>query len=94
VRVKWLASEDNTVPGQGTNPDRWFRRPAHQPRGDRAFKKRNTTLFINLLFVHIFFRDDERLTPLIQAAFCGCKLTTGLLLDQGAKIDATDKNGV
>jgi len=38
-------------------------------------------------------RDDERLTPLIQAAFCGCKLTTGLLLDQGAKIDATDKNG-
>ncbi|KAJ7386254.1 hypothetical protein OS493_010658 [Desmophyllum pertusum] len=38
-------------------------------------------------------RDDERLTPLIQAAFCGCPFTTGVLLDQGAKIDATDKNG-
>ena len=47
-----------------------------------------------MTILFILLRDDERLTPLIQAAFCGCKLTTGLLLDQGAKIDATDKNGV
>ena len=42
----------------------------------------------------LFPRCDERLTPLIQAAFRGCPLTSGILLDQGAKIDAADKNGV
>ena len=44
--------------------------------------------------VFFFLRDDERLTPLILAASCGCPFTSSVLLDRGAKIDATDKNGV
>lgn len=49
-----------------------------------------------IVYVLSFFllRDDERLTPLHLAAFCGCPMTAGILLDRGAKIDAMDKNGV
>ena len=94
MRVKCLVQEHNTVFPARARTARSRDKPTNHKA--TAPPKREKVLFFSLLFVHVFLflRDDERLTPLIQAAFRGCKLTTGLLLDQGAKIDATDKNGV
>lgn len=46
------------------------------------------------LFVFVFHRDEDHVTPLIHAAKCGCYITVETLLDHGAKINAADKNNV
>lgn len=58
------------------------------------FENDHAFLIVYAISFSFLLRDDERLTPLHLAAFCGCPMTAGILLDRGAKIDATDKNGV
>lgn len=47
-----------------------------------------------LAFSFIFYRDDERHTPLFQSAIHGCPVTTDALLHYGADINSLDKNRV
>ena len=46
------------------------------------------------VYISYIFRDDDHVTPLHQAARVGCTSTTEFLLNNGAKIDATNKNRV